>query len=310
MEKMYDNQKGRGRDGFGFVEVLDDEVNVKRFVFEQDFLDELKRSKSNHILCHHRIPTSTSNNTKSNHPIVLDDDGYKHNYYFIHNGNINNAKELREEHEKMGLKYTTDSGDQFTDSEALAHEIALIAEGINEPKDFNAKGGLAFIMIQTDKCDNPVALYFGRNYNNPIKIYQTKDSLTLRSEGDTGEIVDTNKLFRYDYKTKETTMQEVNFNGFVSRRERTIELPKTNENPLTDAIIELYENKYISAVVLNGLTEEELKIILVIAKRVSIDNQMQLERKLLTSSNNELALLRAHYNTLVRTIQNVELKIK
>jgi hypothetical protein len=51
-------------------------------------------------------------------------------------------------------------------------------------------------------------MYFGRNAGNPLKMKQTKHSLTISSEGD-GELVEVNKLYRWDYKTKSLTSTRV-----------------------------------------------------------------------------------------------------
>ena len=305
---IYNAQRNRGTDGFGFVEILEDELKHHTFVTEQGMLDVLDKSKSNHILFHHRVPTSSSNNVASNHPICLNDDLYKHNYYFIHNGHIGNADELRKDHETRGLKYNTDDGSQFTDSEALAHELALIIEEVKEPKDFEAKGSIVFIMIQTDKNNNPIALYYGRNYSNQaLKMFQTSDSLTLRSESATGEMVDANILHRYDYATKEITKKAVNFGVSIWMPSRVAEI---KPNALTDAIIKLYEHRSILFFDVESMEDNELNMLLVIARKVASINLMTLEENLLTSSSNGLALLRSNYESAMKSIYNIELKLK
>lgn len=306
IENIYDAQKSRGQKGFGFVEVLDDKISHHTFVREKEMLDKLKESKSNHILFHHRIPTSTSNNVNSNHPIFSDWEGYKHNYYLIHNGHISNADELRKEHEKYGIKYNTDESNKFTDSEALLHEVALVVEEINEPKEFSAEGGMAFIMIQTDKENNPVALYYGRNYSNPMLLQQTENVFVLRSECATGAIVDANKLFRYDYTTKAITEQDIKFGtSWYERKQEVVEY-----NGFVNAVCDLYEHKYVTYLALDKLKKEELIMLLVMAKRVANNNIIDLERKLLISSKDELAMLRAYHNSTMRTISNIELKLR
>ena len=303
---IYDAQKNRGRNGFGFLEILDDEVKHHTYVLEKDMLDALGKSKSNHILFHHRIPTSTTNNVVSNHPIFTDWEGYEHNYYLIHNGHIGNCDELRKEHEKYGIKYTTDEGSSFTDSESLLHEVALIVEGHNEPKEFAATGGLAFIMVQTDKHNNPVALYYGRNYSNPLKIQKTENVFVLRSECATGEIVTPNRLYRYDYTTKEITEKEVIFG-----KESWYSIHKEVEySPFVNAMMGLYEHKYVTYLELDKLKQSELNTLIVVAKRVAYNSSIELERKLLTSPKEELAMLRAYYTATMRTINLIELKLK
>src|SRR3990167_8079886 len=76
----YQAQKGRGLDGFGFTEAYDGKIITNRFVKEIDFLKRLEKSDSREILLHHRAPTSTDNNVKTNHPIVSVG-CYENNYY-------------------------------------------------------------------------------------------------------------------------------------------------------------------------------------------------------------------------------------
>lgn len=311
MAKIYDSQKHRGRDGFGFAEINDNSVILKRFVLEDDFLNNLKESKSSEIIAHHRIPTSTTNNVKSNHPIYsIDCEIYAHNYYLQHNGHIMNSVELRREHEKCGIKYNSDEGDEFTDSESLLHELALIIEGHNKADEFAAKGGMAFIMVQTDKDNNPTALYFGRN-GNPLKINNDENALILRSEAVAAEDVEINKLFKYDYNTKEITSEDVKFSRLIKSEGWTrTNNELTNVNLLADLIGKVYENNFVGLVVLDDLKNEELNMLLVIACRVASKQLMEIERGLLTLSDADLIVLRCQSDITIKSINSIKYKLK
>ena len=301
---IYEAQKSRGSDGFGFVEVLDDDTPIHRFVYEKDAIDMLKASKSNAILFHHRIPTSTTNNTKSNHPIYTNWSVYKHNYYLIHNGHISNCAELRVKHEKLGIKYNTDEGSKFTDSESLLHEVALIIEDINEPNEFTAAGGMALIIMQTDKFNNPTALFYGRNHM-PIKIQQLADSFVLRSECVTGDLVEINKLFKYDLEKKVVTSEDVVFGiPFVPR------IVAPTKVKMIDVLCDIYEYNHVSMLDIGALTNEETKIVWIVANRIVTKQKVEYERKLLTGISSELAILKVHYESTMRTINFVETKLK
>jgi len=306
---IFELQKHRGRDGFGFVDVTDDSVHLSRFTDESDVLEELGKVKSNIILFHHRIPTSTTNNVNSNHPIFTDNNIlYEHNYYMIHNGHITNSIALRKEHEDNGIKYNSDEGLKFTDSESLLHELALIVEGFNLEKDFNAKGGMAFIMLQTDKLNNPTALYFGRNEFNPIKIRKTEDSIILQSECDTGEMVEPHKLFRYDLKTKEMTNVGVQF-GNIYIPPSVITETAISGDQFIDAICNIYEYNFIYTPDLNKLDKNQITKLLIISRRVAKNMLTDVESKLLILDNYELILLKTKYNKLISTIKLLTNKI-
>lgn len=306
IKSIYEQQKHRGTQGFGFVEITDEELKHHTFVLEKDMLDALEKSGSNHILFHHRIPTSTTNNVVSNHPIFTDWEGYKHNYYMVHNGHIRNCDELKKEHEKYGIEYNTNEGNMFTDSESLLHELALIVEEIKDYKDFKAEGGLAFIMVQTDKLNNPIALYYGRNTND-LKVQQMANCFVLRSECHTGEEVPSNILHRYDYDTKEITKKEVPFGKAIVPVTIPMEMEK---DVFADVVMDLYENRYITYFALKKLTKQQLFTFLIISRRLFATRSMELEKKLLTSSKEELMMLRSFHNNISKSIDNVERLLK
>ena len=51
-------------------------------------------------------------------------------------------------------------------------------------------------------------------------------------------------------------------------------------------------------------------ILMVIAKRVANSDLIEIERKILNSSKDELSILRAHYSCTIKIIANIELKLK
>ncbi len=99
-----------------------------------------------------------------------------------------------------GISYVSKQSDgRFNDSEVLIYDLADVIEG--RKKTLSVEGSIAFIVVQLDKKGNRKALYFGRNTGNPLKIRKYKHGFSLTSEGD-GVMINPDKLFRYDYKTK------------------------------------------------------------------------------------------------------------
>lgn len=238
VRKRYEKQKNRGQEGFGFVALCLESRNVAyhhRTEGEKEILSALEALRKpekngdvmNAILFHHRRPTSTPNLKECAHPIQVSHESLEHTYFVVHNGMIGNAKELKEQHEKLGFvyrtelkkqelwsfasgqEYYTDLEPQFNDSEALAIEMARFIDGKSET--MKAQGSQAVVVIQCTKDLKAVALWYGRNYLNPLHLDRTKDYFSLTSEGDHKDSVDVHKLYRYDYETKEITHQALTF---------------------------------------------------------------------------------------------------
>lgn len=251
---LYFNQKGRGTEGYGFVNIGETAHNV-RTQYEHEIMRELKNNPSNEIMFHHRIPTSTPNRIVSNHPIPSEgNDLYNNKYYLAHNGMIMNCDELKYRHEDMTLRYTTQHDGKFNDSESLLHELALYVEGYKSK--IECTGSLAFIMLQTDMNDKPLNLYFGRNSGSPLRvIYEEGKKLILASEGN-GQVVEIDKLYRFNYEKNTLTSKEVSFGssgytGFTSIDDDMPNeyLPVSDEELLVmpdDRLEELYDqaNEY------------------------------------------------------------------
>lgn len=223
--KRYENQKNRGREGFGYITIQNGFVeNYIREREEMDIKNKLEREKAPCIMFHHRLPTSTPNFDETAHPIKVSQDDFKYDYYVVHNGVISNDDDLYKEHSKLGYEYTTKGIEKtittingkkvmsedkywYNDSECLAIELALLLEG---KKDFiGARGSIAFVCIQTEKNGKVVAIYYGRNSSSPLKLEKcTGSHFVLKSEGN-GQDVKTNILFRIDYETGDISEREI-----------------------------------------------------------------------------------------------------
>lgn len=216
--KRYEKQKSRGQSGFGFLGLDKNEIkNYCRTQDENAITALLKVNQYDEVLFHHRYPTSTPNIPECNHPIKVKNKLLDYVYYVVHNGHITNCDLLKEKHEKMGFKYSTEltttfkigntsyeGAKRFNDSEALAIELALFLEG--KTIKIETTGDVAFIAIQT-KNKHAQKLYFGKNDGNPLTIENQKDFLAITSEGGTALEADT--LYCYDYITKKITQQSV-----------------------------------------------------------------------------------------------------
>lgn len=192
----YKAQRSRGHEGFGFFTPNNNRLTHN--VDERGILRLLNRTKQSEILFHHRFPTSTANVRNACHPFSTKD-RYKHNYVGVHNGVLWNDDIVAKQQMAEGVSYVSkQSTGSFNDSEVLIYDLADVIEGRKDK--LSVEGSIAFIVVQLDKKGNRKALYFGRNTGNPLKIKKYKHGFSLTSEGD-GEMIDPNKLFRYDYKT-------------------------------------------------------------------------------------------------------------
>jgi len=215
--EQYEKQKSRGMRGFGFYDVTNDKIYKTPKERKAKKLLQNKRSKN--ILFHHRFPTSTENTTNACHPFSTrkhymkkkDAVDIKPNestyigkkYILVHNGHINNSRDLRKAHEASGIKYESiQHDDKFNDSEALLWDFAEILEG--KQVDFKARGNVAFICLEIDIDGKNKKLYFGSN-GNPLNMVITKDKeLSLSSEGD-GDPIKEHTLYCFNYQTQELT---------------------------------------------------------------------------------------------------------
>ena len=209
--KRYKAQKTRGTDGYGYIGIKQSGriTDTHRFMFEHAMSTKLLDTKLSTVLFHHRYPTSTPNVPEAAHPIRVTHDELKYDYYVVHNGVINNDEVLKEKHEKLGYKYTTqlscqlrtrkgqvyDDGILWNDSEAFAIELARNIEGITGQCE--ARGSIAYIVLQVDKQTQVAqALYYGTNGGNPLTLEVHKDFIAIASEG--AEAINNNVCYRME----------------------------------------------------------------------------------------------------------------
>ena len=206
--KRFEKQRSRGTQGFGYVEIKSGIVVAEvRTQTEKEIMEKLEKSEADEIMFHHRLPTSTPNIIESTHPIRVFNDNLKYGYYVVHNGVIRNDDELREQHVKAGFEYTTELKKQFVtnknvyseimwnDSEAVAIDFC---QAIETGKKMTSEGSIAIVALQFEKdSGKAIALYFGRNEGNPLKIENEENFLSISSES--GKDLKSDTLYRYDY---------------------------------------------------------------------------------------------------------------
>lgn len=212
--KRFERQRERGTQGFGYVTIGNTAI-VRRAEKEHDIKEKLAAEDASEILFHHRYPTSTGNYLDATHPILVGNPALSYTYLVVHNGIIENAEDLKHDHEARGFTYRTVvehtvttrhfqyGATQFNDSEAFAIDLALTLEGKNEA--MRAKGSIAFIALQlARKTKVPVSLLWGRNDGAPLHIETAQQLIAITSQG-AGKTVHTDTLYTYDYATAATS---------------------------------------------------------------------------------------------------------
>lgn len=212
--ELYKNQETRGRKGFGYIAIHDGKlVNVVRTQTEEEIKPRLLGEKSELVLFHHRMPTSTKNTVGTAHPILVRHKELEYDYYLAHNGVITNDDEMKLLHEGLGYTYTTEFAEHtvayykdgrretleaeatvYNDSEALAIEMARYIEGLSNSVDI--RGSVAFWAVQVEKnVKEPRVfnIFFGKNRGRDLKIVRNKKWWGVSSE--TGVDIDDLKLF-------------------------------------------------------------------------------------------------------------------
>lgn len=196
---LYQNQKDRGQQGFGFVGLSKERIGTYRATAERNIMKYLNAHQYDEIIFHHRLPTSTGNTLKSAHPFVIGIDDRR--YYFVHNGVIQNADELKQKHLKKGILYSSQEGSSFNDSEALAWDVCLWLS--RRQQKVEAKGSVAFVCLAVSKNSNRAErLYFYRNSEAELKIYRDRTLFLLASEGNYAP-VKRNLLYFWDYRERQ-----------------------------------------------------------------------------------------------------------
>lgn len=199
--EQYDDQKHRGNEGYGFVALKDGKIvrfnraTTETEIFER--LNEVKHNNPDALIFHHRWPTSTPNTEEGAHPLPIQMDDWKHNYYFVHNGVMQVNSLLVEAIEQKGYTFKSKVtelkiariGDRLVqlpqdsevnDSEALGWQVAMYLEGKLETVAL--AGSIAGIMIQEDKETSMCRVYAFRNYGNPLSVQRLKGTTVIASE--------------------------------------------------------------------------------------------------------------------------------
>ena len=205
--KQFNRQMSRGVEGFGIYD--GDYQNIVRTPHKRKAVRWLKRYPSKDILFHHRYPTSTDNVKNACHPFSTGD-AFDTQYILVHNGVISNDDDLKTEHDKLGIRYSSMQRDgRYNDSEALLWDFALYMEGKQDT--LKAQGSIAFICVAIKNGHR--TLYFGRNSGSPLNMLATAEHLMLSSEG-SGISIETNKLYKFDYDTQELSKSDLTINGY------------------------------------------------------------------------------------------------
>jgi len=195
---LYQNQRGRGQQGFGFVGLNAEQIDTYRATGEKGIMKYLNGYQYDEILFHHRNPTSTQNTLKSTHPFIIKLNG--RSYYFVHNGIIQNDNELQREHYRRNIAYKSHEDGLFNDSEALAWDFCLWLNG--EQPQMQAVGAVAFVCLETDEKNRAAKLYFYRNSSAPLRIYRDKTLLVISSDGNYPAVRE-NCLYCWDYQSRQ-----------------------------------------------------------------------------------------------------------
>lgn len=198
--EQFKKQRNRGTSGFGFF--LPQTNRLTHNTREGRILSLLKRENTKEVLFHHRLPTSTANVRNACHPFSTKEYFGDHSYILVHNGMISNTEALAKKHAEYGIEYVSKQrlNDKFNDTEALLWDVAMVLEGWQE--ELEAQGSIAFVAVKLNKEKKPIAVYFGRNNRNPLKVKLTKTSLFISSEGE-GKEVEPDMLHEFNYGTFE-----------------------------------------------------------------------------------------------------------
>lgn len=205
MLEQFDKQRSRGTQGFGVFDAA--HKKLFRSKTENEILEYLIGHDSNHIMFHHRMPTSTINVAQAAHPLRTKSFFGNTEYVLVHNGIIRNTNELFVKHCELGIQYQTMLKDlTFNDSESLLWDFALTMEGKQEK--MTTRGDMAFVCIKLVK-GKLSKLYFGRN-GRPLFVWNDDKTLELSSEG-RGTLLPIDLLNTYDFPTKKLTAEKMVF---------------------------------------------------------------------------------------------------
>jgi len=215
VKHIFQDQRSRGTDGFGIISFgKDHKISIKRSTEETALLFDLYVTKSPNIILHHRRPTSSENKIQETHPMLVSNKELKYDYLLVHNGIIMNDEEMKEKHEDLGYKYTTerkkdDDKMEFNDSESLAIEVSRFIE--NKSPDIEVTGSAAFVALAVDKkTSKAIKLYYGRWGTGPLKLAKNNCKIRLSSEGE-GDDIKEDLLYSFDFKDHKIKKTKLKF---------------------------------------------------------------------------------------------------
>lgn len=201
--KQYKRQIHRGTTSYGFA--LPDKHVMSWKVDYKDIVKALRRTVNPEILFHHRLSTSTADRPTACHPFSTKD-VFETEFVGVHNGMLRNEHELYEKHkERFGIRYVSDNGTDFNDSEAYIYDLASYFSGITDGIEMTGYG--AFILVEYDKeTHQRLRLHFGTTNTTsaPLKVHLTENHLDVTSEGK-GWAVQADTHYIYDYADNKLT---------------------------------------------------------------------------------------------------------
>lgn len=197
---QYDEQKGRGSQGFGLIRAEENvPIKLRRSTEPMKAMVEVTRAWEPILLFHHRFPTSTPNSHDQTHPMLITHNELAFDYLIMHNGVIRNPDELRKIHENdLGYIYRTRTTgslyytaraaglERFNDSEAFAIELARFIE--KKEENIRTFGSAAFLAMAINKeTKAAVEIFWGTNGMNPLIRDITPGGIIIASSLSAGE---------------------------------------------------------------------------------------------------------------------------
>lgn len=213
--EIFLNQKNRGIKGAGIS--VNGNGKFYRFrsispfrifnAYNMNIWNKIENGDS--VLVHHRFPTSTDNEVLLNHPLANEDD----TIHLIHNGIINNDKELRKQLEAKGHVFeAVDSKGKITDSEVILHcfEDGLIkhkGDVIQAIKYMHDKVSGCMAIALNIKGDDNIYLF---RWGNPLVVFKDKkDNIYFSSVLDEKE-----KQYTFIHKFDSGEIGKIGSDGF------------------------------------------------------------------------------------------------
>lgn len=204
--RRYDEQKTRGREGFGFSYLTKaGRIQTRRFVTEAECFHSIANVRSSFIMMHHRFPTSTTNNAEQNQPITNVSIASGKKYIIVHNGIIHNHYSLTEKHPEECETYNKKTK-TYNDSEALLIDMMHAIEEKREATE--AEGSIAFILLECNTEGIFERMHYARNINPLYCAIWDEHKYSLSSTHPTlplKDIIPEGTLWTLEWNTKEFT---------------------------------------------------------------------------------------------------------